>query len=135
MLPPILGFGLCEWRLTPRGEAMPYSYAPQFSSRASTGCMRTGMYVSSPPSPARAWRRFFGWVRQDRVHRGELAGTSRAEPTQRRAAKRRFAESRVRTGDGAASNRAVPRRAGGAARRPLRDRGDFAKEGDATSYW
>ena len=71
---------------------MPRSYATQFRGHGD----RTGV-LRSPPRrsggrPRASTGTVFRWVRQDRIDRGELAGTFTAESAELRAAKRRIAE-------------------------------------------
>jgi transposase InsO family protein/transposase-like protein len=71
---------------------MPYSYAPQFRAMVIEQ-VRSGRKVEElvrelEVSPATVYR----WLRQDRVDRGELAGTSTPESAELRAARRRIAE-------------------------------------------
>jgi len=71
---------------------MPYSYAPQFRAMVIEK-VRPGRNVEELArelgvSPATVYR----WLRQDRVDRGELAGTSTPESAELRAARRRIAE-------------------------------------------
>ena len=71
---------------------MPYSYAPQFRAMVIEH-LRSGRKVGElsrelEVSPATVFR----WLREDRVDRGELAGTSTPESAELRAARRRIAE-------------------------------------------
>ena len=71
---------------------MPRSYAPQFRAMV-VEQVRSGRPVAEVAadlelSPGTVFR----WVRQDRIDRGELEGTSTVESADLRAAKRRIAE-------------------------------------------
>ena len=71
---------------------MPHSYAPQFRAMVIEQ-FRSGRKVEElarelEVSPATVYR----WLRQDRVDRGELVGTSTPESAELRAARRRIAE-------------------------------------------
>ena len=71
---------------------MPYSYAPQFRAMVIEQ-VRSGRKVEElarelEVSPATVYR----WLRQDRVDRGERAGTSTPESAELRAARRRIAK-------------------------------------------
>lgn len=71
---------------------MPRSYAAQFRAmvieqvRSGRSVAQVAAELDLPPGTV------FRWVRQDRIDRGELAGTPTAESAELRAAKRRIAE-------------------------------------------
>lgn len=71
---------------------MPHSYAPQFRAmvveqvRSGRKAAEVAASLEIPESTA------FRWVRQDRIDRGELSGTSTVESAELRAAKQRIAE-------------------------------------------
>jgi transposase len=101
---------------------MPRSYAPQFRAMVIEQ-VRNGRRVADvAASVDLPQATVFRWVRQDRIDRGELPGTSTQESTELRAARRRIAEleaelathqARVRalrTGSGGAPKSAVPYR-------------------------
>lgn len=71
---------------------MPHSYAPQFRAmvveqvRSGRKAAEVAVSLEIPESTV------FRWVRQDRIDRGELSGTSTVESAELRAAKQRIAE-------------------------------------------
>jgi transposase-like protein len=71
---------------------MPHAYASQFRAmvveqvRSGRSVAEVASSVDVPQSTV------FRWVRQDRIDRGEMAGTSTVESAQLRAARRRNAE-------------------------------------------
>jgi transposase-like protein len=71
---------------------MPYSYAPQFRAmlieqvRSGRRVAEVAASVGVPEGTA------YRWVRQDRIDRGELVGTSSVENAELRAARHRIAE-------------------------------------------
>ena len=71
---------------------MPRSYAPQFRAMVIEH-VRNGRRVADvAASVDLPQATVFRWVRQDRIDRGELPGTSTQESTELRAARRRIAE-------------------------------------------
>jgi putative transposase len=71
---------------------MPHSYAPQFRAMV-VDQVRSGLRVAEVAASVDvAEATVYRWVRQDRIDRGELAGTSTVDNTELRAAKRRIAE-------------------------------------------
>ncbi len=71
---------------------MPRSYAAQFRTMV-VEQVRSGRRVAEVAAELElSQSTVFRWVRQDRVDRGELAGTPTAESAELRAAKRRIAE-------------------------------------------
>jgi transposase-like protein len=71
---------------------MPRSYAPQFRAMVIEQ-VRAGRRVAEVAAELELCQgTVFRWVRQDRIDRGELAGTPTAETAELRAAKRRIAE-------------------------------------------
>ena len=71
---------------------MPYSYAPQFRAMV-VEQVRSGRRVAEVAATLElAEGTVYRWVRQDRIDRGELAGTSTPETAELRAARRRIAE-------------------------------------------
>ena len=71
---------------------MPRSYAPQFRSMV-VDQVRSGRRVAEvAAAPGLPEGTVFRWVRQDRIDRGELAGTPTAESAEIRASRRRIAE-------------------------------------------
>ncbi len=71
---------------------MPHSYAPQFRAMV-VEQVRAGRSVTEVAADLElAQGTVYRWVRQDRIDRGELAGTPSAESAELRAAKRRIAE-------------------------------------------
>jgi transposase len=71
---------------------MPRSYAPQFRAMV-VEQVRSGRSVAEVAADLElSESTVFRWVRQDRIDRGELEGTSTVESADLRAAKRRIAE-------------------------------------------
>jgi putative transposase len=71
---------------------MPYSYAPQFRAMV-VDQVRSGLGVAEVAASVDvAESTVYRWVRQDRIDRGEIAGTSSVDNAELRAAKRRIAE-------------------------------------------
>jgi transposase-like protein len=71
---------------------MPHSYAPQFRAMV-VDQVRSGLRVAEVAASVDvAEATVYRWVRQDRIDRGELAGTSSVDNAELRAAKRRIAE-------------------------------------------
>ncbi len=71
---------------------MPRSYAPQFRAMV-VEQVRSGRPVAEVAADLELSEgTVFRWVRQDRIDRGELAGTPSAESAELRAAKRRIAD-------------------------------------------
>jgi putative transposase len=71
---------------------MPHSYAPQFRAMV-VDQVRSGVRVAEVAASVDvAEATVYRWVRQDRIDRGELAGTSTVDNAELRAAKRRIAE-------------------------------------------
>ncbi len=71
---------------------MPRSYAPHFRAMV-IDQVRSGRPVAEVASSLELPEStVFRWVRQDKIDRGELAGTSTGESADLRAAKRRIAE-------------------------------------------
>ena len=71
---------------------MPRSYAPQFRAMV-VDQVRSGRRVAEVAAALEVPEgTVFRWVRQDRIDRGELAGTPTAESAELRAARRRIAE-------------------------------------------
>jgi putative transposase len=71
---------------------MPYSYAPQFRAMV-VDQVRSGLRVAEVAASVDvAESTVYRWVRQDRIDRGEIAGTSTVDNAELRAAKRRIAE-------------------------------------------
>ncbi len=71
---------------------MPHSYAPQFRVMV-VDQVRGGRRVADVAASVElAEATVYRWVRQDRIDRGELAGTSTAESAELRSARRRIAE-------------------------------------------
>jgi transposase-like protein len=71
---------------------MPHSYAPQFRAMV-VDQVRSGLRVAEMAASVDvAEAMVYRWVRQDRIDRGELGGTSTVDNAELRAAKRRIAE-------------------------------------------
>ena len=71
---------------------MPHSYAPQFRAMV-VDQVRSGLRVAEVAASVDvAEATVYRWVRQDRIDRGEIAGTSTVDNAELRAAKRRIAE-------------------------------------------
>ena len=71
---------------------MPHSYAPQFRAMV-VDQVRSGLRVAEVAASVDvAEATVYRWVRQDRIDRGEIAGTSSVDNAELRAAKRRIAE-------------------------------------------
>jgi putative transposase len=71
---------------------MPHSYAPQFRAMV-VDQVRSGRRVAEVAAAVEvAEATVYRWMHQDRVDRGEVAGTSTVESAQLRAARRRIAE-------------------------------------------
>ena len=71
---------------------MPDSYAPQFRAMV-VEQVRSGQKVADVAASLELPEgTVYRWVRQDRIDRGELSGTSTAETTELREARRRIAE-------------------------------------------
>jgi transposase-like protein len=71
---------------------MPHSYAPQFRAMV-VDQVRSGMRVAEVAASVEvAEATVYRWVRQDRIDRGEPAGTSSVDNAELRAARRRIAE-------------------------------------------
>jgi putative transposase len=71
---------------------MPHAYASQFRAMV-VEQVRSGRSVAAVAAAVEVPESMvFRWVRQDRIDRGELAGTSTVENAQLRAARRRIAE-------------------------------------------
>ena len=76
----------------PREERLPHSYASQFRAMV-IGQVRSGRSATEVPrTTGVSHATVFRWVRQDRVDRGELTGTSTAQSAELWAAKARIAE-------------------------------------------
>jgi transposase len=74
------------------GGAMPHAYAAQFRAMV-VEQVRSGRRVAEVAAAVEVPEAtVFRWVRQDRIDRGELSGTTTAESAQLRAAKRRIGE-------------------------------------------
>ena len=103
---------------------MPYSYAPQFRAMV-VEQVRSGRRVAEvAESLELAEGTVYRWVRQDRIDRGELAGTSTPETAELRAARPRIAELESELATVKRASDPVCRGAGGAPKRSVRDRGD-----------
>jgi len=71
---------------------MPRSYAPQFRAMVIEQ-VRNGRRVADVAASVELPQAtVFRWVRQDRIDRGEIPGTSSQESSELRAARRRIAE-------------------------------------------
>ena len=71
---------------------MPHSYAPQFRAMV-IDQVRSGRRVAEVAASVGVPEgTVYRWVRQDRIDRGELAGTSSVENAELRAARHRIVE-------------------------------------------
>ena len=102
---------------------MPHSYAPQFRAMV-VDQVRAGRRVAEVAAAVDVGEAtVYRWVRQKRIDRGELVGTSTADNAELQAARRRIAELEselaiVKRGVGV-----VRRGSGGAPKSGVRDRG------------
>lgn len=104
---------------------MPRSYASQFRAMV-VNQVRGGRSVAEVAASLElAESTVFRWVRQDRIDRGELEGTSTAESAELRAANRRIAELESELATVRRASELFQKGSGGAPKRPLRPRGDL----------
>ena len=104
---------------------MPRSYAAQFRAmviqQVRSGRRASEVAASLDVSKASVYR----WVRQERIDRGELDGTSTAENAELRAARRRIAELESELATVKRASALFAQRSGGAPKRAVRDRADL----------